>query len=33
MDEEAVEHTEGDRWNREEVHCGDGFLAAFVLTH
>ena len=24
-DEEAVEYAEGDRWNREEVHCGDGF--------
>jgi hypothetical protein len=24
-DEEAVEHMEGDRWNREEVHRGDGF--------
>src|SRR5215469_10529375 len=24
-DEEAVEHGEGDRGNREEIHCGDGF--------
>jgi hypothetical protein len=24
-DEEAVEHPESDRWNREEVHRGDGF--------
>jgi hypothetical protein len=24
-DEEAVENTEGDRWNREEVHRSDGF--------
>jgi hypothetical protein len=24
-DEEAIEHTESDGWNREEVHRGDGF--------
>ena len=24
-DEEAVEHPESDRWDREEVHRGDGF--------
>ena len=24
-DEEAVEHTEGGRWDREEIHCSDNF--------
>jgi hypothetical protein len=24
-DEEAVEHTEGSRWNREEIHRSDSF--------
>jgi hypothetical protein len=24
-DEEAAEHAERDRWNREEIHCGDSF--------
>ena len=24
-DKEAIEHTEGDGWDSEEVHCCDGF--------
>ena len=24
-DEQATEHAERDRWNREEIHCGNGF--------
>lgn len=27
-DEEAIDHAEGDRWYREEIHCRDSFSMA-----